>query len=1376
MTDTQEEQHPMLRVSEIGEFIRFQSCERRFKLGLNNRKLARELPFAERLFNTLDPVLQEAGRSAEETWETELREQGLIDLTNIAERNPEDRSTSWEEFSAALANLSPGVSAYGREISLSGSVGQFELTGSVDFILALWDQGTLRIRVVECKASRKDRTYHRIQLAAYVQLLHDALLQAPLNVVGRNFGPEILEAAVARIDEVTNEPQDILTSPPLNLDIEEADLIRLLSRDGVLTSIVETELDELDFQLETKCDSCVFSVHCLPESSRRRSLHLLSLSPASIRALHVGGVTTIDELADFDLTSDAAVTIRQSEGFDANLDQLVAKASARRSTLQQVGDEREYNVQAIPNSGQGQLPAHEQNGQRLVRIYLAVDYDYSENRIGALSAHITTSEFCIDTPFDPESRRPIGLIDEIRTIDGQGEPNRRALSTQSRDVVRFKTHPWTGINDQDTAAEREIIQQFFDDLIDNIGEVAEAEQAPIHFYVWSRSEMTQLVEGCSRASSTLLSHLRELLGCRESLEQLIFSCVQDEANTRFALGWTGRGLVVASSLTWFGKRYHWTRRVSGQTVELNRIFEQDIFDFKTRLGITAEGNWARNEAETESSLRLEIRSRFNDSLSAPYWRARWGTLPDPETVNDARIRASIERYNRVNQTVGLLRAYLTERVHALRWVEERVRFKNDEIVKPSLSIAELRQFDLAIDSTGRAAIDFLRLDHHVKLTDWLAQHIQPPAVRVQAGRTLPLREVASNADRQITAQFDLDYFGLTSEELSLRSSISEGSFVRISPHRGDFETGQTLGQLTTGGITCTVAQIDWEQGSLVLNPIFGRETDYVLSSYTPDPNSPLFDHATLDESVSDYVAGRVENRLRSGHGIHAFGWFDPEAPDIPAQSQTSGAIRTQLAETVNSWTIPGTEHRLRREQQDVILDGISTRVQLLQGPPGTGKTVTTGASVIIRCIANLNAGDVVLVSANTHTAVDTIIERIAAYVPTLLAEARRQGLTTPNISVAKVHSNDAPEDEITISHIKATSCIRKVNQLRRDAVLIIGGTTPAMLKMVAELSTKKPYVDEPGGFDASMLIVDEASMMVFPHFLALATVVREDAEIMLAGDNRQLAPIVAHDWENEDRPPSQLYQPFRSAYDAVRRIIIESEIPETQARLSQLTFTLRLPPLIRNLISRIYRDLDNIELEGNEALDVPDTADVDELEDWNLLWQSPHSLLLVTHNERNSRQSNAIECDIIEGMIDGNQALAPNSIAIITPHRAQRAMLRERLQRFAHAVTIIDTVERLQGGERPIIIVSATASDPNAISNAANFILNLNRANVAFSRAQERLIVVCASTLIDHIPSELEDYENSLLWKSVRQLCTDNVAAGDVRNHQFRILAPELHE
>ena len=107
---------------------------------------------------------------------------------------------------------------------------------------------------------------------------------------------------------------------------------------------------------------------------------------------------------------------------------------------------------------------------------------------------------------------------------------------------------------------------------------------------------------------------------------------------------------------------------------------------------------------------------------------------------------------------------------------------------------------------------------------------------------------------------------------------------------------------------------------------------------------------------------------------------------------------------------------------------------------------------------------------------------------------------------------------------------------------------------------------------------------------------------------------------------------------------------------------------------------------------------------------------------------------------------------------------------------LIDTVERLQGGEKPTIIVSGTESDPHSIGAAASFILNLNRANVAFSRTQERLIVVCADTLLDHIPPELEDYEFAMLWKSLRNLCSHEIYATNVNGFAVRVMSPPVRQ
>jgi hypothetical protein len=76
------------------------------------------------------------------------------------------------------------------------------------------------------------------------------------------------------------------------------------------------------------------------------------------------------------------------------------------------------------------------------------------------------------------------------------------------------------------------------------------------------------------------------------------------------------------------------------------------------------------------------------------------------------------------------------------------------------------------------------------------------------------------------------------------------------------------------------------------------------------------------------------------------------------------------------------------------------------------------------------------------------------------------------------------------------------------------------------------------------------------------------------------------------------------------------------------------------------------------------------------------------HSERSSRHSNAVEGEIIREVI----AAAPaeqraDSTAVITPHRAQRALLRTTLSEHGLDVDLFDTVERLQGGEKPAIVI-----------------------------------------------------------------------------------------
>jgi hypothetical protein len=89
-----------------------------------------------------------------------------------------------------------------------------------------------------------------------------------------------------------------------------------------------------------------------------------------------------------------------------------------------------------------------------------------------------------------------------------------------------------------------------------------------------------------------------------------------------------------------------------------------------------------------------------------------------------------------------------------------------------------------------------------------------------------------------------------------------------------------------------------------------------------------------------------------------------------------------------------------------------------------------------------------------------------------------------------VHSGDPPPDADGIQNFAARPSATRVNGWLGQGVLVIGGTTSAILKMAEELSQRRPFSQEAAGFQADVLVVDEASMMLFPHFLALASLVR----------------------------------------------------------------------------------------------------------------------------------------------------------------------------------------------------------------------------------------------------------------------------------------------
>jgi uncharacterized protein len=120
-------------------------------------------------------------------------------------------------------------------------------------------------------------------------------------------------------------------------------------------------------------------------------------------------------------------------------------------------------------------------------------------------------------------------------------------------------------------------------------------------------------------------------------------------------------------------------------------------------------------------------------------------------------------------------------------------------------------------------------------------------------------------------------------------------------------------------------------------------------------------------------------------------------------------------------------------------------------------------------------------------------------------------------------------------------------------------------------------------------------------------------------------------------------------------------------------------------------------------------------------------------------QSSDEECDaivaIVEELLQRNvvdregreRSMTPDDILIVAPFNLQVRCLRGRLDPGVR----IGSVDKFQGQEAPVVIVSLCASTLDEAPRGASFLLSPNRLNVAVSRAEALAIVVGSPELID---------------------------------------------
>src|SRR5262245_61601415 len=127
-------------------------------------------------------------------------------------------------------------------------------------------------------------------------------------------------------------------------------------------------------------------------------------------------------------------------------------------------------------------------------------------------------------------------------------------------------------------------------------------------------------------------------------------------------------------------------------------------------------------------------------------------------------------------------------------------------------------------------------------------------------------------------------------------------------------------------------------------------------------------------------------------------------------------------------------------------------------------------------------------------------------------------------------------------------------------------------------------------------------------------------------------------------------------------------------------------------------------------------------------------------------------------------------LGIVVPHRAQRAALQQSFPELcildaASGLPVrsaIDTVERFQGGERTVIMFSATESNPAYLLASSEFLFDPRRLTVALSRARQKMILVASRSIFSLFSPDEDVFANALLWKNLLlRTCTTLLWEGE---------------
>lgn len=353
----------------------------------------------------------------------------------------------------------------------------------------------------------------------------------------------------------------------------------------------------------------------------------------------------------------------------------------------------------------------------------------------------------------------------------------------------------------------------------------------------------------------------------------------------------------------------------------------------------------------------------------------------------------------------------------------------------------------------------------------------------------------------------------------------------------------------------------------------------------------------------------------------------------------------------------------------------------IQGPPGSGKTITAARMVVDLAAAGHTVG----ITANSHAVISHLLESV-------LTEARNQGREL------QASQRADPGQGASDAAVTRRGNVAELLVDLDDGVKVIGGTAWVFSK--PELDQRLDY-----------LVVDEAGQLSLANVCAVATSARN---LVLVGDPRQLSQ------------PSQGTHPDGAGVSALEHVLGDADtMPPTLGVF--LDHTHRLHPAICEYISEIYYQGRLQSLPRCELQTVLGSG-----------WLSGSGLRWAPCDHQGNRASSAEEARAVAEIVGDllrrswvdragvERPLGLNDILVVAPFNAQVALLGRTLRTGAR----VGTVDRFQGQEAAVVIVSLTTSSADEIPRGLDFLFSRERLNVAVSRAQALAVMVGSPALL----------------------------------------------